>query len=63
MNPDAIIFAILTTGAVLTVTQLARLLRAWMHHRTLREAISRDNASVPALLARFYIARRRDRRG
>ncbi|HYJ29256.1 MAG TPA: hypothetical protein VEW25_02825 [Allosphingosinicella sp.] len=50
MNPDAIIFAILTTGAVLIVTQLARLLRAWMHHRTLREAISRDNSSVPELL-------------
>lgn len=50
MNPDAIIFAILTTGAVLIAIQLSRLLRAAMQHRTLREAIGRDNASVPALL-------------
>ncbi|HEX8644191.1 MAG TPA: hypothetical protein VF702_09790 [Allosphingosinicella sp.] len=47
---DAVIFAILTTGAVLIATQLARLLRAAMHHRTIREAISRDNQSVSALL-------------
>ena len=48
---DAVIFAILTTGAVLIAIQLARLVRASMQHRTIREAISRDNASVPALLA------------
>ena len=48
---DAVIFAILTTGAVLIAIQLARLLRAAIQHRTIREAISRDNASVPTLLA------------
>jgi hypothetical protein len=47
---DAVIFAILTTGGVLIVAQLARLLRASMQHRTIREAISRDNQSVSALL-------------
>lgn len=50
---DATIFAILTTGAVLIVVQLGRLLRAAMQHRTIREAISRDNSSVPELLAGF----------
>ena len=50
---DATIFAILTTGAVLIVVQLGRLLRASMQHRTIREAISRDNGSVPDLLAGF----------
>ena len=48
---DAVIFAILTTGAVLIAIQLARLLRAAMQHRTIREAISRDSESVTALLA------------
>lgn len=48
---DAIIFAILTTGAVLIAIQLSRLMRASMQHKTIREAISRDNASVDALLA------------
>src|SRR5687768_17431734 len=50
---DAIIFAILTTGAVLIVLQLGRLLRAAMQHRTIREAISRDSASVPTMLTGF----------
>ena len=48
---DALIFAVLTTGAVLIVIQLARLIRAGMQHKTIREAISRDNQSVPDLLA------------
>lgn len=47
---DAVTFAILTTGGVLVAIQLARLLKAAMHHRTIREAISRDNQSVSALL-------------
>ena len=47
---DAVIFAILTTGGVLIAIQLVRLLRAAMQHRTIREAISRDSDSVPALL-------------
>jgi len=48
---EAIIFAILTTGAVLIAIQISRLWRASMQHKTIREAISRDNASVDALLA------------
>lgn len=48
---DAVIFAVLTTGAVLIAIQLARLLRAAMQHRTIREAISRDNQSVSELVA------------
>jgi Flp pilus assembly protein TadB len=48
---DAVIFAILTTGGVLIAIQLARLARASMQHRTIREAISRDSDSVTALLA------------
>lgn len=47
---DAVIFAILTTGAVLIAIQIARLLRASMQHRTIREAISRDSDSVTELL-------------
>lgn len=50
---DAAIFAILTTGAVLIAIQVARLLRAWMQHRTIREAISRDRELAPELLAGF----------
>ena len=45
-----LIFAVLTTGAVLIIIQLGRLWRAGMLHKTIREAISRDN-------------RRRDRAG
>ena len=48
---DAVIFAVLTTGAVLIAIQLARLLRAAMQHRTIREAISRDSQSVAELAA------------
>lgn len=51
MGEDVLIFAVLTTGLVLGLTQVARLWRAAMQHRTIREAISRDNAAVPALLA------------
>jgi len=51
MGEDVLIFAVLTTGAVLIVTQLGRLIKASIQHRTIREAISRDNDSVPALLA------------
>lgn len=50
MGQDVLIFGVLTTGAVLIVTQLVRLLGASMLHRTIREAISRDSAAVPALL-------------
>jgi len=50
MGENVLIFAVLTTGAVLIVAHLASLLKASMLHRTIREAISRDNPSVPALL-------------
>jgi hypothetical protein len=46
-----LIFAILTTGAVLISIQLGRLWRAGMLHKTIREAISRGNASVAELVA------------
>lgn len=51
MGEDVLIFAVLTTGAVLIVSHLGRLYRTSVQHRTIREAISRDNAAVPALLA------------
>ena len=38
-----LIFAVLTTGAVLIIIQLGRLWRAAMLHKTIREAISRDS--------------------
>ncbi|HEX8215632.1 MAG TPA: hypothetical protein VF582_09215 [Allosphingosinicella sp.] len=50
MGEDLLIFAVLTTGAVLIVAHLGRLYRTSVQHRTIREAISRDNSSVPALL-------------
>jgi len=51
MGEDVLVFAVLTTGVVLGLTQVARLWRAAMQHKTIREAISRDSAAVPALLA------------
>lgn len=51
MGEDVLVFAVLTTGLVLGLTQIARLWRAAMQHKTIREAISRDSAAVPALLA------------
>ena len=51
MGEDVLIFAVLTTGAVLMVTQVGRLIKAGMQHKTIREAISRDNDSVQALLS------------
>jgi len=51
MGEDVLIFAVLTTGAVLILNQLARLWRAGMQHKTIREAISRDNPAVADLLA------------
>lgn len=50
MEFDVLIFGVLTAGAVLIVNQFARILRARMLHRTIREAISRDSSAVPALL-------------
>ena len=51
MGEDVLIFATLTTGAVLISTHVGRLIRARIQHRTIREALSRDSAAVPALLA------------
>ncbi|HET9810306.1 MAG TPA: hypothetical protein VFP53_01255 [Sphingomicrobium sp.] len=51
MGEDVLIFATLTTGAVLIATHAGRLIRASIQHRTIREALSRDSAAVPALLA------------
>ena len=50
MEFDVLIFGVLTAGAVLIVHQFARIVRARMLHRTIREAISRDSSAVPALL-------------
>ena len=50
MGEDVLIFAVLTTGTVLIVAHLARMLKTGMLHKTIREAISRDNPSVPVLL-------------
>lgn len=47
---DAVIFAVLTTGAVLIMTQLARMIRTGMVHRTVRKAIDRDSPAVAQLL-------------
>ncbi|MEA3044253.1 MAG: hypothetical protein QOJ53_1959 [Sphingomonadales bacterium] len=51
MGEDVLIFAVLTTGVVLGLTQVARLWRAGMQHKTIREAISRDSPAVADLLA------------
>ncbi len=51
MMQDVLIFGVLTTGAVLIVSHLARLFQTGTQHRTIRAAINRDSASVPALLA------------
>jgi hypothetical protein len=50
MGPDVLIFAVLTTGAVLIIAHAGRLLRTMVLHRTIREAIMRDSAAVPELL-------------
>jgi hypothetical protein len=46
-----LVFAVLTTGAVLITIQLGRLWRAAMLHKSIREAISRDNSAVSELIA------------
>ncbi len=48
---DAVIFAVLTTGAVLIITQIARIVRTGMAHRTIRRAIDKDSPAVGSLLA------------
>ena len=51
MGQDVLIFAILTTGAVLIIAHLSRLYRTSVQHKTIREALIRNSDSVPALLA------------
>jgi hypothetical protein len=53
MGEDTLIFAVLTTGAVLIVNQIARLVRNGAMHKTIREAISRDSAAAPTLVERL----------
>ena len=50
MGEDVLVFAVLTTGAVLIISHAGRLLRTMVLHKTIREAISRDNEAVPELL-------------
>ena len=50
MSDDVLIFAVIATATVLVMTQMVRLWRASMLHRTIRDAISRDNPSLPALI-------------
>jgi hypothetical protein len=47
------IFAVLTTGAVLIMNQIGRLVRNRSIQRTIREAISRDSNALPELIARI----------
>jgi hypothetical protein len=50
MGEDVLIFAVLTTGAVLIASHIGRLIRTGVQHKTIREAISRDSSAVPSLL-------------
>ncbi len=51
MGEDVLVFATVTTGAVLIATHAGRLIRASIQHKTIREALARDSSAVPALLA------------
>jgi hypothetical protein len=53
MGEDTLIFAVLTTGAVLIINQIGRLVRNRSMHKTLREAISRDSEAVQILVTRL----------
>ena len=53
MWQDIMIFAVLTTGAVLIMNQIGRLVRNRSIQRTIREAISRDSNALPELIARI----------
>lgn len=59
MGEDVLVAGIIGVVAVLIVTQIARLLKAGMQHRTIREAISRDNNAVPELLSAMEAPPRR----
>jgi hypothetical protein len=53
VGEDTLIFAVLTTGAVLIINQVARLVRNQSMQKTIREAISRDSGAVADLIARI----------
>jgi hypothetical protein len=53
VGEDTLIFAVLTTGAVLIINQVSRLVRNRSMHKTIREAISRDSAAVPDLVTKI----------
>jgi hypothetical protein len=53
MEKDIIAIAALTTGFIIIVTQLVRLLQSMMLHRTIREALSRDSGLTAELLDRI----------
>ena len=50
MEKDIIGFTAIAAAAIVGIVQLARVLRAMMLHKTVREALTRDNALGPALL-------------
>lgn len=51
MPSETFVFAVWMIGAVLIVAHLVRLWRTAIIHKTLRDAISRDNNSLGPLLA------------
>ena len=53
MWQDIMIFTVLTTGAVLIMNQIGRLVCNRSIQKTIREAISRDSNALPELFARI----------
>jgi hypothetical protein len=53
MEADIVMAIALATAVVLIVNQVGRVLRAMMMHRTVREAMTRENALAPQLLDRI----------
>ena len=53
MGEDTLIFAVLTTGTVLIINQIGRLIRNRAMQKTIREAISRDNVAVSELIGKL----------
>jgi hypothetical protein len=53
MQADAIIILAIVAAVVLVIAQLVKLLQSMMLHRTVREALTRDNALTPELLDRL----------
>jgi hypothetical protein len=53
MEADIVAFIAIATAVMVGIVQLGRVLRAMMLHRTVREALTRDNAMGPALLEKI----------